>query len=476
SVAPGTHYTFQGWSADWSNDQFGSPAPANFQVLINGAVVATVAQNPTDGAWTQFTAQWDSQGATQATIQIVDTVLENAGNDFALDDLSFTGTPGCTVTVTAVHMLNPHTLAVQAQGTFTNSSSSKSLGVSATVNGTVLKGAFMLPPGQSGQQSHVFTLDLAAGHAPKFQRNAAIPVTASLAEQGGSSCTSAAVSASEPLPTLIVPDIRSGNGGDGTYPALEAYLTGPLPAGALGDPYTRGVTLRTLAYDTDRGQLTEGASALSRLIDQVLSQTWASKVNVIAYGRGGLVLRSYLSPDDDHGHQGRDGDSAPAASRVNQAIFCVTPHSGTPWPAVNFTLPASLFYGNMLPTYDWVRATTRQDFADFPPNIELQRLNRGGLAAGPAYSIFYSSSSLQTPVTQTIAGNVVGKGAGDDVVPAFSQMGQTFDPDHPATPPAPLPGFANVFRESIPGTHFGYPANPAVMSELARCLRNNSCQ
>jgi hypothetical protein len=463
AVVPGSHYTFQGWSADWSNDLFGSPSPANLQVLINGAVVATVAVDPRDGNWTRFTAEWDAQGATQATIQIVDTVIESVGNDFALDDFSFTGTaaPPCTVNVTAVHMLDSHTLGVTAQGMFSASAgSSKMLAVNATVNGTPLVGSFALPAGATGQQSHVFALDLAASHVARFTNNVTFPVAASMSETGVSSCTSQPATGAVLLPAVIVPDIRGGMGGDGTYPALEQYLAGAMPQGALGDAYVPGVTLRTVAYDTDQASFSDGAAALSTMVCQLMASTYAAKVNVIAYGKGGLVLRSYLS-----------NTGSPAT--VNQAIFCVTPHSGTPWSAVTLDHSAAKPYTNLLPAYNWSRSNSKQNFADSPPNHDIQRLIVDALPAGPNYSVFYSSSD-QTPVTQTSSGPV-GIAAGDQVVPDFSQMGQTWDPNNPSAPPTDLPGFAGIFREAIPGAHFGYLANPPVMQELARCLRAGSC-
>lgn len=92
AVEPGTEYSFAGYVADWSNDQFGSPNPVTLAIVINGTTVTNVSVPAVDGAWTSFRVTWASGEATSATIQIVDLVTAANGNDFALDDLSLTRT------------------------------------------------------------------------------------------------------------------------------------------------------------------------------------------------------------------------------------------------------------------------------------------------------------------------------------------------------------------------------------------------
>jgi hypothetical protein len=43
----------------------------------------------TDGQWTLLSGSWNSASASTATIQIFDLTTAHQGNDFALDDLSF---------------------------------------------------------------------------------------------------------------------------------------------------------------------------------------------------------------------------------------------------------------------------------------------------------------------------------------------------------------------------------------------------
>lgn len=97
-VAPNTNYVFSGWSTAWG-DAGGAvdPSPAKLNLSINGASIGgEVGVSSEDGQWNHFAAPWQSGNATQAVIQISDTNTASYGNDFALDDLSFTSAPSTT--------------------------------------------------------------------------------------------------------------------------------------------------------------------------------------------------------------------------------------------------------------------------------------------------------------------------------------------------------------------------------------------
>ena len=85
-------YTFSFWAQNLVASN-----PAQFQVLINGAPITISpisAANGSASGWTNITGSWDSATATIATIKIIDTNIASSGNDFALDDISFsTPTP-----------------------------------------------------------------------------------------------------------------------------------------------------------------------------------------------------------------------------------------------------------------------------------------------------------------------------------------------------------------------------------------------
>jgi len=79
-------YNFSVWVASCHG-----ASPAQLQFLINGISVGTFTASSTTGLWQEFTTTWNSN-SNWATIQVVDLNTAAYGNDFALDDLSFTST------------------------------------------------------------------------------------------------------------------------------------------------------------------------------------------------------------------------------------------------------------------------------------------------------------------------------------------------------------------------------------------------
>jgi gliding motility-associated-like protein len=92
-VTPNTDYSFSAWVATPVN-----PANvANLQFYVDGAPIGTVFSAPTViGQWQQYSDTWNSGTATSITICIVNQNTTGGGNDFCLDDLSFS--PTCTKT------------------------------------------------------------------------------------------------------------------------------------------------------------------------------------------------------------------------------------------------------------------------------------------------------------------------------------------------------------------------------------------
>lgn len=87
SVAQNTDYTFSFW--------LGSAHPASPAILaprINGVWQAPEAHATSDTpGWTQFSYVWNSGANTSAMVELINRNLEPSGNDFVLDDLSFSG-------------------------------------------------------------------------------------------------------------------------------------------------------------------------------------------------------------------------------------------------------------------------------------------------------------------------------------------------------------------------------------------------
>ena len=95
AVNPNQTYYFTGWlaSSDASN-------PGSIRLSINNAQQGADIDLPaTPGQWESFTIVWNSSTNTSAVLAISDDNLTSFGNDFALDDLSFS--TGATAPVTA---------------------------------------------------------------------------------------------------------------------------------------------------------------------------------------------------------------------------------------------------------------------------------------------------------------------------------------------------------------------------------------
>ena len=91
AVAPGVQYTFSMWLASW--DPTPPYNPAQLEISINGAVVDVANAPSTVGTWEQYTTVWNSGISTTAAIEIVNLETAATGNDFAIDDITFTPEP-----------------------------------------------------------------------------------------------------------------------------------------------------------------------------------------------------------------------------------------------------------------------------------------------------------------------------------------------------------------------------------------------
>lgn len=86
-VQPQTDYTFSFWTRDVTNNS--NPHPmAQLFASFNGvwSTDSIVAQ----GGWTQFSSVWNSGDATSLELCIINNQSQTGGNDFGLDDISFT--------------------------------------------------------------------------------------------------------------------------------------------------------------------------------------------------------------------------------------------------------------------------------------------------------------------------------------------------------------------------------------------------
>lgn len=82
TVEPNKSYKFSFWMMN-----FGPNRPI-IKLKINNQVVVSNIQNSQTCVWENFTINWNSNTSTSAFIQLYDVRREEAGNDFALDDIS----------------------------------------------------------------------------------------------------------------------------------------------------------------------------------------------------------------------------------------------------------------------------------------------------------------------------------------------------------------------------------------------------
>ena len=119
SVTPNTWYSFSSWFSNWSNDTTTNLPLIQFE--INGSLLSASAFTfpGTPGLWSQFYSTWYSGSSTVATICIHDDQTATFGNDFAIDDISFT--PLCVVRDSFYFSLNvPDTIRQRHDTTVCN--------------------------------------------------------------------------------------------------------------------------------------------------------------------------------------------------------------------------------------------------------------------------------------------------------------------------------------------------------------------
>lgn len=86
NVQPFTDYQFSAWITSVVNDA----NVAQLQFKINGGVLGDIfSPTPTSCNWQQFYETWNSEIETSAQICLVNQNTLTAGNDFAIDDISF---------------------------------------------------------------------------------------------------------------------------------------------------------------------------------------------------------------------------------------------------------------------------------------------------------------------------------------------------------------------------------------------------
>lgn len=107
-VQPNTNYTFTYWATSVV-----AANPAQLQTQINGTLVNTTTLSPTVCNWQQISMAWNSGPAEIAAISLRDLNIQANGNDFAIDNLSFTETTGDCSTSMTITVVNNIPIDVQ---------------------------------------------------------------------------------------------------------------------------------------------------------------------------------------------------------------------------------------------------------------------------------------------------------------------------------------------------------------------------
>jgi gliding motility-associated-like protein len=104
AVQPNQTYTFSYWVRTVA-----LPNPANIEIKINGFIIGTDLAPSTQCSWSLKTYTWFSGTATSAVIALYDKVIIGQGNDFAIDDISFTTNVVCNLSKTILITVTPRT-------------------------------------------------------------------------------------------------------------------------------------------------------------------------------------------------------------------------------------------------------------------------------------------------------------------------------------------------------------------------------
>ena len=102
TVQPNQNYTFSYWV-----QTIALPNQANIEIKINGVVVGTDLAPSAECNWALRTYTWNSGTATSAQIALYDKVIASGGNDFSIDDISFTTNVVCNLSKTVIITVTP---------------------------------------------------------------------------------------------------------------------------------------------------------------------------------------------------------------------------------------------------------------------------------------------------------------------------------------------------------------------------------
>ncbi len=335
-----------------------------------------------------------------------------------------------TIEILDAGMVNGHTLRVEiaTSGLDPRAAEVPSVDLEASFDGVPARGSLLLI---HMPRRFAMDIDLPGGairvgvvkvgeFAPiqPFTDNVRLPIQVTL-RQGAREATASRI-VTILLPTVIVPGYMNELSGR-CKEALAAFIRrGYRDSG-------RAPTVFWFEYPSHLVTLEKGAQRLAEYIRHVvLAQTYAAKINVVAYSYGGLMARWNVQFDVDGW-----------GTLVNRLILVGVPNEGSVLAYAYRNAPSFLPYAyfahspavnEMTPTFPFWRAAPAQPW-DMPPdggNPTLAELNARPMPEGIRVWVFYGSG--QQGDANTMAGVTASpqsgdRAAGDGIVLAASAQG-----------------------------------------------------
>jgi probable HAF family extracellular repeat protein len=391
-----------------------------------------------------------------------------------------------TITIRSAKMVDGHDLSMTVSVQYPKALPGRWIGFSVSLNGTTINPQtapraclVQVSPAAKAAVAQTVTINLAnydgrGSAVNRFTSNIVANLTCqagALTEATGSTARNLAIL----LPVVLIPGIDSNphhveaDGGDGTFPGFEKFLKNHSSAllqshSLLGSPYTVSAdtssdypTVYTLQYFQNLENFSEAALDLRILLTGAIAErTYASAVNLVGHSKGCLVARQYLV------------SNPPVA--VSRLIMCAPPNLGSAWAKIYYAVN----YSDLWPLWPWERATLLSPYQP-ANNPELEALNQIQLPAGTTYTIIYSQS-YPTPFAVTDLPRLVQVAPGDEVVPAFSALGEIPDINNINQRPTLIPAFSRVPMETlqISGGHLSYlNSDTAVQTAVFNRITND---